>query len=229
MTTFVLFHGGGSSAWDWNLVTPLLERAGHDVVAVDLPIEDENAVLADYVAAVVAAVTGVGTNPASPRRETIVVGHSLGGFTAPLVADELGADGLVYLTAMIPLSGETCVDWWAHTGHDREGVSDDPQVAFFTGVPDDLAREARVRERDQQGKWMSVPFFAEPHPSRPTRALLCSDDQFFPAVFMARQIRERLGIAPVEIPGGHYAMLSEPRAVAAALNVFAREVRSAGD
>ena len=35
-------------------------------------------------------------------------------------------------------------------------------------------------------------------------------DQFFPAAFVARQIRERLGVDPVEIPGGHYAMLSEP-------------------
>ena len=220
MTSFVLIHGGGSTAWDWHLVTPLLERQGHDVVAVDLPIDDENAVLADYVSAVVGAV---GT-----RDHVIVVGHSLGGFTAPLVADKLRADGLVYLTAMIPAPGETFGDWWTNTGHDRESISDDTQVAFFTGVPDGLAREARAREREQQGKWMSAPFPAVRHPSRLTQAILCRDDQFFPAAFMARQIRERLGIDPVEIPGGHYAMLSEPGAVAAALNAFAHDVSSAG-
>lgn len=109
-----------------------------------------------------------------------MVGHSLDGFTAPLVADEFRADGLVYLMAMIPLPGETFVNWWAHTGHDREGVSDGPEVAFFTGVPDDLAREARARERDQQGKWMSDPFSAERHPWRPTRALLFAPISFFP-------------------------------------------------
>jgi pimeloyl-ACP methyl ester carboxylesterase len=59
VTTFVLIHGGGSTGWDWHLGAPLLERAGHDVVAVDLPIEDANAVLADYVAAVSCAVGSV--------------------------------------------------------------------------------------------------------------------------------------------------------------------------
>ena len=39
----VLIHGGGASAWDWHLVVPLLEAAGHQAVAVDLPIEEENA------------------------------------------------------------------------------------------------------------------------------------------------------------------------------------------
>lgn len=216
MATFVLIHGGGSTAWDWHLVTPLLERFGHDVVAVDLPIENPDAMLTDYVDAVVAA--------AESQRHVIVVGHSLGGFTAPLAAEKLDAQGLVYLTGMIPAPGETFGDWWANTGHDREDISDDADEAFFIGVPDGLAREARARARDQQGKWMSMPWPAIRHPEVPTRAILCRDDQFFPAGFMSRQIRDRLGIDPVEIPGGHYAMLSEPAAVAAALNDFAREL-----
>ncbi|MHA7218003.1 alpha/beta fold hydrolase [Arthrobacter sp. MDT1-48-3] len=40
MTTFVLIHGGGSTAWDWHLVSAVLQESGHDVVAVDLPSED---------------------------------------------------------------------------------------------------------------------------------------------------------------------------------------------
>ncbi|MFC5929097.1 alpha/beta hydrolase [Cryobacterium melibiosiphilum] len=217
MATFALIHGGGSTAWDWHLVAPLLEQAGHDVVAVDRPIEDENALLEDHVAAVTTAV--------GSREQVIVVGHSLGGITAPLAAAALHADGLVYLSGMIPLPGETFGDWWTNTGHDRENVSDDPTVSFFTGVPDDLARAARAHERDQQGKWMSRPWPAERHPSIPTCAILCRDDRFFPAAFMARQIRDRLGIEPVDIPGGHYAVLSEPAAVAGALIDFARDIR----
>lgn len=56
--------------------------------------------------------------------------------------------------------------------------------------------EARSRGRDQQGEWMS-------------RA---RDDRFFPAPFMRRQIRDRLGIEPVEISGGHYVQLTAPAA-----------------
>ena len=221
MATFVLIHGGGSTAWDWHLVAPLLESSGHDVVAVDLPIEDANAGFEEYVLTVTAAV---GDKP-----HVIVVGHSLGGLTAPLVCEALDADGLIYLTAMIPLPGETFGAWWTNTGHDREQIDDDPAVSFFNGVPDSLARGARERGRDQQGEWMSRPWPAERHPVIPTRAILCLEDRFFPAEFMRRQVRERLGIEPLEIPGGHYAALSQPRAVAAALDEFAHEVDSAPD
>lgn len=216
MATFVLIHGGGSSAWDWHLVTALLEDLGHEAVAVDLPIEEHNADLADYVNTVAAAVGNA--------RNVIVVGHSLGGFTAPLVCNAVHADGLVYLAGMIPLPGETFSDWWTNTGHDRETIDDDPNVQFFNGVPDDLVREAVARTRDQQGDWMSRPWPAEQHPDTPTSAILCRDDNFFPASFMRRHVRDRLGIEPVEIPGGHYAPLSNPEAIAESLDDFARQI-----
>ncbi|MDR6638533.1 alpha/beta hydrolase [Paenarthrobacter nitroguajacolicus] len=212
MAVFVLIHGGGSTAWDWHLVSPRLEASGHGVVAVDLPIEDVDAGLEDYTRAVKEAV--------GEAQHTIVVGHSLGGFTAPLACEELQSDGLVYLSAMIPMPGETFGDWWTNTGHHRETIPDEP---YFNLVPDNLAQEATNRERDQQGAWMSGPWPGN-HPDVPTLGILCRDDLFFPRSFMRRQIRERLGIEPVEIPGGHYATLSNPDAVAAALNDFARQI-----
>lgn len=212
MAVFVLIHGGGSTAWDWHLVSPLLEASGHGVVAVDLPIEDDAAGLEDYTQAVTAAV--------GDAQDTIVVAHSLGGFTAPLVCEALQSDGLVYLSAMIPMPGETFGDWWTNTGHDRETI---PEEAFFNLVPEDLAQQAIDKERDQQGAWMSAPWPGQ-HPGVPTLAILCRDDQFFPPSFMRRQVRDRLGTEPVEIPGGHYASLSHPEAVAAALNDFAHEI-----
>jgi pimeloyl-ACP methyl ester carboxylesterase len=56
----------------------------------------------------------------------------------------------------------------------------------------------------------------------PTTFLLCKDDRFFPPDWMRQVVRDRLGIEPVEIPGGHCAFLSQPQAMAAAiLNVCA--------
>ncbi|MBC7518990.1 MAG: alpha/beta hydrolase [Microbacteriaceae bacterium] len=220
MTTFALIHGGGSTAWDWHLVSPRLHSAGHRVVAVDLPIEDATAGLNDYVHTVMDAVFAEVSN----AEHVIVVGHSLGGFTAPLVAEKLHADGLVYLAGMIPAPGETFEQWWHNTGHDRETVSADTDEALFNGVPEHLAREAKALERHQQGAWMSRPWPGK-RPSMPTGAILCRDDRFFPAAFMARQIHDRLGVEPIEIPGGHYAPLSEPKAVAAALIGLAREIQ----
>ena len=35
--TFILIHGSWHSAWNWHKVTPLLEKEGHTVHAIDLP------------------------------------------------------------------------------------------------------------------------------------------------------------------------------------------------
>jgi pimeloyl-ACP methyl ester carboxylesterase len=216
MATFALIHGGGSSGWDWHRVRPFLERAGHEAVAVDLPTEDAAAGLDDYVRTVTDAV--------GDRDHVIVVGHSLGGFTAPLACEALGADGLVFLSAMIPLPGEVFMDWWENTGHDREEIGDDDDVVYFNDVPPESAEEARAHTRDQQGAWLSEPWPGERYPDVPTMGIVCLDDRFFPPEFMRRLIRGRLGIEPVEIPGGHYAALTQPEALAQVLDEFATRI-----
>jgi pimeloyl-ACP methyl ester carboxylesterase len=37
MKTFILIHGSWHSAWNWHKVVPLLEKAGHSAIAIDLP------------------------------------------------------------------------------------------------------------------------------------------------------------------------------------------------
>ena len=98
MSTIALVHGGGGSAWDWHLVEPELRKLDHDTVAVDLPTEDPSKGWWDYADVV---VEGVGE-----RRDLVVVAHSLGGFTAPLVCARRPADLLVLVAAMIPAPGE---------------------------------------------------------------------------------------------------------------------------
>ena len=56
MTTFVLIHGAGSEAWYWHLVEPELRAAGHDVVAPDLPCDDDAAGFTEYADVVVDAI-----------------------------------------------------------------------------------------------------------------------------------------------------------------------------
>ena len=43
MANFVLIPGAGGAAWYWHRIVPLLEAAGHGVIAVDLPGDDEKA------------------------------------------------------------------------------------------------------------------------------------------------------------------------------------------
>ncbi len=137
MATFALIHGGGSSAWDWHLVEPELRERGHDTVAVDLPTEDASAGWWDYADTVVEAV--------GDRTNVVVVGHSLGGFTAPLVCARIPVDLLVFVAGMVPRPGESFNDWWANTGYEGSGEDD----VFYHDVPPELAAEARRHERGQ--------------------------------------------------------------------------------
>jgi pimeloyl-ACP methyl ester carboxylesterase len=43
MTTYVLLHGAADSAWYWHLLEAELRTRGHDVVAPDLPSDDDGA------------------------------------------------------------------------------------------------------------------------------------------------------------------------------------------
>jgi pimeloyl-ACP methyl ester carboxylesterase len=205
MATFVLIHGGGSTAWDWHLVEPALRELGHDAVAVDLPCEDASASWSEYVDTVVAAV--------GERRELVVVGHSLGAFTAPLVATRLPVDLIVLVAGMIPQPGETMETWWSNSAYEGTGYDD----VFYHDVPPELAAEAERRERDERAKALQEPWPLEAWPDVPTRYLLCRDDRMFAADWARRHARERLGIEADELDGGHYISLARPRELAARL------------
>jgi hypothetical protein len=54
VATFALVHGSWHGAWCWERVAPLLQQGGHQVVAMDLPIDDATAtcdIFADIVCA----------------------------------------------------------------------------------------------------------------------------------------------------------------------------------
>ena len=94
MATFALVHGSWCGAWCWDLLTPHLRKAGHDVVSVDLPCEDSSATFDIYADVVCAAVDG--------HEDVIAVGHSLGANTIPLVAARRPIRHLVYVCGVIP-------------------------------------------------------------------------------------------------------------------------------
>lgn len=213
MSTFALVHGGGGSGWDWHLVAAELRDRGHDAVAVDLPSEDRLAGWREYADTVVHAVGN--------RRDVVVVGHSLGGFTAPLVCARTPVDLLVLVAAMIPSPGELFSDWWTNTGYEDSGHDD----VFYHDVPPELAAEARRRERDEAAKALEEPWPLQSWPHTPTRYLLCRDDRMFPAEWARRHARERLGIEPDEIDGGHYVPLARPRQLADRLVAYAAELQ----
>lgn len=221
MTTFVLIHGAGDVGWSWHLVARELEAQGHEAVAPDLPCDDDSAGLPEYADT---AIDALGDR----RRDIVVVGHSFGGFTATLVADRIGAEALVLVTAMVPAPGETAEEWFASTGWERAvqaqsrrdgGLTGnhDPFVVFYHDVPRALAEEAWRRERAQSATPGRSPWPLASWPAVPTRFVLCNEDRFFPPEFMRRVVADRLATTPDEIRAGHCVMLSRPRELAAML------------
>jgi pimeloyl-ACP methyl ester carboxylesterase len=224
MHTFVLIHGAGDVGWFWHLVEAELRARGNDVVAPDLPCDDESAGLKEYTDAVVAAVGG--------RKDLVVVAQSFGAFTAPLVADRLPVDVVVLLAGMIPAPGEAPQDWWANTGCENavqvqaaldggKTGNQDPFVSFYHDVPRALAEEALRRGRSQSSTPGRSPWPLAAWPNVPTKFVLCKDDRFFPAAFFRRLAAERLGVTPDEIAGGHCVALSRPKELAEILRAYA--------
>lgn len=217
MSTYALIHGAGGDAWYWHLVAPRLEDLGHDVVAVDLPCDDDSAGLDEYARTVVDAV---GT-----RQDVIVVAQSLGAFTAPLVCDRLPVRLLVLVAGMVPAPGETAGEWWTNTGHVFPDPFD-PAVVFTHDVPADVTSEWVTHLRAQSDRPFTDPWPLGAWPSVPTRFVLCRDDRFFPADFQRRVVRARLGFDPDEMPGGHLPALAHPDELVRRLEAYARTLAS---
>lgn len=201
MTTYALIHGAGDVGWYWHLVAADLRARGHEVVAPDLPCGDESAGLAEYADTVVEAI--------GDRTNVVVVGHSFGGFTAPLVAARLLVNEIVLVAAMVPRPGESGEQMFANTAYQQEEQADSSDLAvFYHDVPPELATEALSRGRDQAQRAWTEPWPLESWPDVPTRFLLGRDDRVFPAAWMRRVVRERLGIDVDEIDSGHCVALS---------------------
>lgn len=227
MATFAMIHGGGDVGWYWHLVEAELRRRGHDALAPDLPCDDDTATLEDYADTVVEAVAG--------RGNVVVVGQSYGGFTAPLVAERMPVDLVVLVAGMVPAPGEPPAEWWTNTGHGDavrtqaagdggQTGSDDPYVAYYHDVPRPLADAALGRARGESERAYHTPWPLAAWPEVPTRFVLCTEDRVFPAQFMRRVVRDRLGITPDEIPAGHCVALSQPDTLATLLDGYTRQV-----
>jgi pimeloyl-ACP methyl ester carboxylesterase len=217
MATYALIHGAGSDSWYWHLVVPRLRALGHDVVAVDLPCDDDGAGLDEYADAVVDAV--------GARRDVVLVAQSLAGFTAPLVCTRIDVILLVMVAAMTPRPGEPPGEWWANTGHVFPDPFD-PQVVFAHDLPPELAVESLAHVRAQSGTPFEGPWPLERWPDVPTRFLLCRDDRFFRADFQRRVVQERLGIVPDEMAGGHLPALAHPEELVARLEAYRTDLEA---
>ncbi|MFC5749054.1 alpha/beta hydrolase [Actinomadura rugatobispora] len=237
MATYVLVHGGGHGGWCYGPVARILRAAGHEVhtptltglgershllgphVDLDLHIQDVSAVLHH-----------------EDLREVILVGHSYGGMVVTGVADRMaGRVGrLVYLDAATPANGQSLhdvagpvIDAARPFGEVVDGVElvllPAPGAGAFYGVtdPGDLAW---MDERLTPHPWKC---FEQPLKLTDEEALraipqyhiVCTSTLATrdPALIERARAEGRLW----DIDTGHDLMITEPRAVAGALQEVA--------
>ena len=238
----VLVHGAAAHAGWWDHVAPLLADE-HHVLALDLAGHGDSdphpryrlTAWRDQVAALVAAV-----------ERPLLVGHSLGGQVALLVAEDAGAAllGTLVVDTEVPDRAEefTPPDWRPPRQH-RAHPDAASLVARFRTLPRSSApppyvvahvAEQSVVRRDDGWTWKFDPTFFDhdrlglddlgPVTGSPVRLVRGADGLVDDR--MARRVAERVGHPgpPVTIAGsGHHVLLDRPRDLAMTVRAAARE------
>jgi hypothetical protein len=163
----------------------------------------------------------------------VVVGHSLGGLTIPLVR----AAHRVYLSAFVPVWGRPVRALFAEQplqlGFPDEGITRDERgrtvwvdeefaissMYADCELPDALAAYARLRP--QAGSIYGGDYPLTRRPRGRSTYVLGSVDRAIAAGWARRAAAKRLGVRPLEIAAGHSPMLSRPSDLANLLDALA--------
>ena len=219
--TAVLVHGGLLGSWCWDKVVAELAARGLESVTVDLPIEDPAAGAAAYADVVVRSADGLPS--------VVLVGHSMSGVCVPLAAHRLPIRHLVLVGAVLPVPGQSMAEQFAADPalvseaqqafqFDELGrfclPEEDARRVYFHDCPDDVATWAAAKLRPQASTIATEITPLHAWPQVPSTYVLCTEDRAMPPAWGRRVVPERLGITPVEIPGGHAPFLSRPARLA---------------
>ncbi len=221
-------HGAWHGAWCWELLVPELEARGHSAVAPDLPCEDVEAGASAYAEVVVEALGDAGD-------DVVLVGHSLGGITIPLVAARRPVRRLVYLCALVARPGRPVSDVFTEQppvfspGFGASNVRDELGRSSWTDreeaieqlygdAPRHLAEAAYARLRRQSRAPSAEPCPLDRLPDVPCTYILAAEDRAISPRWSRHAAREWLGVEPIELPGSHSPFLSHPAELASLLD-----------
>lgn len=109
--TIVLVHGALFTSSGWYEVQSHLQNAGYNVVTLDVPGRADDGIAAKEVS-LVSAASKVCRVVNLQKTPVVLVGHSQGGAIITQALDQCGekVKALIYVTAVLPLNGETAFD-----------------------------------------------------------------------------------------------------------------------
>jgi pimeloyl-ACP methyl ester carboxylesterase len=212
---FCLLHGKWHDGSCWDALAERLRSGGHQVVAPDLPYNDP-----ETVDGVIGAADAV-----------VVVGHSLAAGYAPLVADAVSGSSLVY---PCPAPVGPFAKAGAPVASARQGFTFPPNradgtsvwqpeaaiAAMYPRLPLEKARSLAERLRPGASPSDSYPLSSQPE--APTTFIYATYDEFFDPAWSRWVAQECVGVDPIEVETGHFAMVEAPDAVADILLAYAR-------
>jgi pimeloyl-ACP methyl ester carboxylesterase len=213
-TNIVLVHGLWADGSSWSKVIPILEKAGHRVIAVQLAAHS----LADDVATVKRAIDLVGG-------PTIVVAHSYGGFVITNAAyNNKNVTGLVYVAAFAPDEGESAVKFVPVASlppgllvFDSGGFAYlNPKMFHEAFVQDANATEAETLAVVQKPAHQSL--FTEPSgppawKQHPTWFAVSENDRIIPPDAQ-RQFAKRMNATTISLNSSHASLVTHPNEIA---------------
>lgn len=223
---FVLIHGGQQGAWVFDRLVDSLEDRGHQALALDMPAHDANAGAAEYAETIAKSLAHV-------RDDVVLVGHSMGGLTIPLVPQLRPVRRLVFVCAAYPEPGRSHFE--VKLEEPGENVSSGPSAAWeqpgdFHVLPRDAARELffhdcapdlqdwaldRLRLQAEKPLREKTPLIS--WPDFPRTLIIATEDRCIPLDSARRTARRLFDEEPLELPGGHCLSLSQPDLLADAL------------
>ena len=236
MATFVLIHGSWHGGWCFDTLRPLLERAGHAVIAPDLPGMggDEATLAAVTLEGWAQFVARLCRN--APQQPVILAGHSRGGLVisqaAEIAPEAIGT--LVYICAMMLPDGMSRAQFKALEqanpafdalisptpgGHGTRFSGADPAAVFAHLSPPDMAAAAMARLVDEPHGPRSTPLRLTPERFGGIARVYveCSDDRTIPASSQRRMQQLVPGARVETVWADHSPYLSRPQALAAIL------------
>ena len=196
----MLVHGAWHGGWCFEPLGRELTARGHEVIAPDLPCDDVSLSQLDYARLI------------GPQPDAIVVGHSLGGLTIPLVE----ARARVYLAAILPVEDVFAVAFVAGFGgmvRDEQDRSfwPDLETAHSRLYPDctpEQAAWAYARLRPQARVIPQVSAFG-PNDV----AIACLRDEAVDPSWQVRAGRDHVGRV-LELDAGHSPFITQPAELA---------------
>lgn len=113
MSIFVLVHGAWQTTSTWDLIVPLLQKAGHTVVVPKLSgLENAGIELSPAISLSTHIENVIEVLNREDLNHVILVGHSYAGMIITGVAEQVAGrlDRLVYVDAFVPDNGQSVLD-----------------------------------------------------------------------------------------------------------------------